>query len=403
MDSFNKIKQDKAIRQQIRVWASLGVSAPEMIELYQRFRNDWEMKRSPDIIVINKTNIVKDLAFNYRYDVLTLFADINPNYLSLKTQKDGYTPLNSAVWNNSEIEYDLQTIIKTIDVLLQKFKLRIFTMSANEDEKNESIFGSIYAENSLIPIDIKNSIYDYLTLNLDYSFYAQEFQQYVNSISTLNVDKLRNKFLFMVMQFPEQTIDIIFGNIFRIETNMKIVGIPKINVIMDIIVNPPNNVDLELARYFETQMERKNGMFIINYIVNNCDIIIEKHVTNMRKNGIECDEGKCYHLMFACFGKLFVKAKELIYNKMKTYRGQSWFMNAILYFIFFSEIDLNKFILNIKNKKTHYFTSFFSKYLKEYYFNDDAKMQTKILIENVISMKIDRKLNSNGMMEFIIE
>jgi hypothetical protein len=392
---IQRLENERAVRQQIRMWAGFGnLSDTDMFIIYNHFKDKWEKKYGVEITIKNKTNVVKDLASNYRYGVLKLIAEQNPNYLtSLPTQKEGYGPLNAVVWNsNNKIIYNLQNIINTINILLQDYKIRIFTTSVAMDESttNESILGSIYATNSVIPEGIQNSIYDYLTQSLDYAYYSHEFQHYVNAVSATNMERIRNKFLFMTLQFPQQTIPIVFQNIMGINVSGKLEVKNKIKYLMSLCADLPNNNDLEMNRYFDLNDINVRRTANITFIVANCDELISGNV----------DESTRYCLLFACFGVLFPHAKRDIYNKIKSYRNTTWYVKAILFFILYSEIDMKAIREKAKTHVSHYFSAFVSKFIKTHYLaSKDISMQ--ICFENVFSTKMNEKMNKEKMKDFV--
>jgi hypothetical protein len=382
IDSYINKLNNNAVRYQIKMWSCFNLNTNDMINIYNHFKNKWLLQ---NYIITNKTNIIKDLSKNYRYDVLEELIKNDLDYIiDLVELKKGFTPLHCAVWTDDKnFNVNIKTIIKTIDILLTKYKIRIFT-TCNFDEtdklkdyKNETILGAIYEQNNTMPIEIKNQIYDYLTQYPKYELFIIEFQHYINKLTENLEQKIKNKFLFILMEYKEHSVKLIFSNLFKITLNLKIEISHKIKF------------DTELNRYFTV----KNIDFsnfkqeIINHCICNCDLYVNNELTDNENSD------KYYFIVFSIFGIMYKYSKKNIYNKIKTYKTETWYFKAVLYFIVYSELDL----YNLCN----YEKKFISNLIKNYYVK--STMLNKITFENAFSLKLNIKnVNEKKINEFTI-
>ena len=321
--------------------------------------------------------------------------------------KKGFTPLHSAVWSDDKkMEFNIDSIINTLDILLNKYKIRIFTVACIESAemtennyKHESVLGAIYEQNSIIPMDIKNRIYDYLTLQANSELFITEFQFYLNKLTLTSEPIIRNKFLFILTRFHETAINLIFSNLLKINIKSKVEFNSKIKLFIELTLSTPNEIDNELSRYFLINNIdfNANKSTYINYIIEKCDVYIENELTNnnlSNDDSINEQKSKLYNLMFSCFGIMYSYSKKNIYNKIREYKTCQWYSMAILFFILHSDINLMQLKSFEKN--------FISNLLKSHYINQTNKL-IKIMFENVFSIKLNIKsIDNKSMDEFII-
>ena len=394
IDNYINKLNNNAVRYQIKMWSCFNLNTTDMILIYSHFKNKWLL---PNYIITNKTNIIKDLSKNYRYDILDELIKIDTNYIiDLVELKKGFTPLHCAVWtDNKNFNVSIEIIIKTIDILLTKYKIRIFT-TCNFDEtdklkdyKNETILGAIYEQNNVMPIEIKNQIYDYLTQYPKYELFITEFQHYINKLTENLEQKIKNKFLFILMEYKEHSIKLIFSNLFKITLNLKIEISHKIKLLVNLMLSDKNDFDIELNRYFAV----KNIDFsvfkqqIIDYCICNCDLYVKNELTDNE------NVDKYYFIVFSIFGIMYKYSKKNIYNKIKSYKNEIWYFKAVLYFIVYSDVDLNN-LCNYEKK-------FVSNLIKNNY--TKSSMLNKITFENAFSLKLNIKnVNEKKINEFII-
>jgi hypothetical protein len=118
------IKKKDPMRSGILWWASQNFSCQEMLEKWYPKWND------PRFYSSNYRNIIYYLSKYSRYDMLEILITRDPT-LNTKVSYDGdLLPLNAAVWTKKREYVD---IIKTIEILLTKYKLQVFA-TANDTE-----------------------------------------------------------------------------------------------------------------------------------------------------------------------------------------------------------------------------------------------------------------------------
>ena len=408
---IDRINQN-AIKAQIAMWACCERNSEEMEQIYKHFKIKWETKKGHD--ADNKTLIINGLAKNYRYDVLEIIIEKEPNYLtSLSKQKDGFGPLHCVVWQKKDmVNISLETITKTIDILLHKYKIRIFTTcNADNDKeleeyKNETILGTIYEKSNQMNELTKNAVYDYLTQNKLPELYMIEFQHYINKLSLKNEGKIHNKFVFISHQYMEQALPMILTNIINIRTNSRITFEHKIKIILDLLMSDKNDQDRELDRYFMLEQFSINDFQknVVNYIIDNLDNIVANETNGLLLNDLSVKIEHCYCLLFACLGYLRVFSKEQIYNKVKSYKNSVWYSKAMLYFLIHSDIDFNDIRKRIVNNKKNYMVNFITKFLESYYLNSNT--QNKVMFEHIFAYKLgmkDIEVDENVVKEFMVK
>ena len=90
---------------------------------------------------------------------------------------------------------------------------------------------------------------------------------------------------------------------------------------------------------------------------------------------------------------MYKYSKKNIYNKIKSYKNEIWYFKAVLYFIVYSDVDLNN-LCNYEKK-------FVSNLIKNNY--TKSSMLNKITFENAFSLKLNIKnVNEKKINEFII-
>ena len=155
------------------------------------------------------------------------------------------------------------------------------------------------------------------------------------------------------------------------------------------MLSDKNDFDIELNRYFAV----KNIDFsvfkqqIIDYCICNCDLYVKNELTDNE------NVDKYYFIVFSIFGIMYKYSKKNIYNKIKSYKNEIWYFKAVLYFIVYSDVDLNN-LCNYEKK-------FVSNLIKNNY--TKSSMLNKITFENAFSLKLNIKnVNEKKINEFII-
>ena len=173
------IRKNDPMRKAINWWASQNFTCQEMLD---RWYPKWN---EPRFFSINHRNIIYYLSRYSRYDMLELLITRDPK-LNIKISYDGdLLPLNAAVWTNKK-EYI--EIIKTINVLLTKYKLQIFATANDTDFSNETIFEALFSPQNPILFDVREHIWRWL-IGLPEVFFP--FQEFLNKITEKNFEKLQ--------------------------------------------------------------------------------------------------------------------------------------------------------------------------------------------------------------------
>lgn len=287
-DFIRKSLNFKSVKDQIKEWAESKKSCEEMISIYLKNKNMWEIEK---FVSQNKLNIIKELVKHNRNDVLLRLIKLYPKYMIGVKREKGFTPIQYAAWPSQLVLFEVNTnsIISIISTLITEYKFKIFTPCEEMEDKNikdETIFGTLMIHDNPIDIKIREQVYDYITKSSDKSWIINEFQNYLNKLSNKNRIKFQNKILYITSRHKEDSAKIFFDHIqnFNI-SSIKI--IEEIDFIIDTIFAKPNLADNEINRYFMSICFTNKHEELVFYIINNVESWIEESIDRNLKNAID--------------------------------------------------------------------------------------------------------------------
>ena len=372
------IKKKDPTRSGILWWASQNFTCQEMLE---KWYPKWDDPRSCSI---NYRHILYYLSRYSRHDMLDILITRDPK-LNLKVSYDGeLLPLNAAVWTKKSEHIE---IIKTIDILLTKYKLQIFATANDTDFSNETIFEALFSTHNPILPDVRRKIWEWL-INLPEEFFP--FQEFLNKITEKTFEKLQPKLIFMLHRHPTS-----LKYLFRQFMSIKLPKIEYNNFISIIIrlLFPSVSVpSFQLYLPVINLLESRNN--IIKTIIDNADMFInEEYMNSFKKdNSIIENDYKIlsYRILWAVLGDCYKVGimKEYIMDYLlskinsKNKFIKLWINRAIVHFLIQSDFNVRT---SDPNKK-----SFISNCIKKCLIGKSTKDKTefsaafKILLKSKI-------------------
>jgi hypothetical protein len=366
---------NRNLKEEIRLWASSNESTENMMQIYIENKKKWDEfdgsdEKTTEIISLQKTIIIKRLAENHRADVLDNFFDIE-GYIK---NDNKFNPIQYTVWvNNEGTDLSFNNIVNTINILVTKYKYRILTTNSNIDY--ETIFGTLNEPKNHLPVELKTSIYEYMTSADKDLWYIADFTSYIQKINSLN-DKSKNKLLFMLTNYytNNEFIIVLLKNLIEflidgLERNKNIIHI------VETLFGLPNLNDTEMRFYFESINIVEKHINICKIILLNADQYIKQKIQDDLDSNIieepELDEENKYTCYFSILGTIYAKniCKNEIMSKVLEYYEKLkqdkslHYIKPILTFIIHSGIaeqehepnDLEKIIvLELINTNTTY-------------------------------------------------
>jgi len=313
----------------------------------------------------------------------------------------GFTPLHSAVWQNAT---NIDDIKQTLDILINDYKFRILIPCQNNDNnkfvnhKYETILGAIYNEENKLPIEIKNEIYNFIINKTHSSWYVNDFQLYINKLNDTIFNIFLNKILFIMNQYFNKAIFILFKNLMCVRMSNKLEIHPKIEMLAQLVISKPNSVDNELNQYFTDSDNNINLLEnkIIDHIIENDEIWINKEISLLSEiTNAETYAEINYKNLFSFYGSLYKKSnnKNKILDKIISFTVKN-IKNVnkyIVYFILYSNIDLKN--MNDFEKM------FISNCITNYY--DSKNIRQSINFETAFKILLDLQIiQSDDIMKF---
>ena len=198
----NKDK-DFQMRRGITWWASQNFPCEQMMT--EKWYASWD---NPKFYQKNHSHIIFYLAKFSRYDVLDYIITSKDPLIHTKITYDGdVLPLCGAVWNKNT---NSEEIIKTIIILLTKYKLQIFATATDTDYSNETIFEALCSDLNPLPPLVKKQVWGWL-INLPDKFFP--FQEFLNKITEKTFDKLQARLIFMLYkdQFRSENVPLVLS------------------------------------------------------------------------------------------------------------------------------------------------------------------------------------------------
>ena len=349
----NELKKNDPMRKAINWWASQNFTCQEMLE---KWYPKWD---EPRFFSINYRNIIYYLSKYSRHDMLDLLITRDPK-LNVKISYDGdLLPLNAAVWTNKK-EYT--EIIKTINVLLTKYKLQIFATANDTDYSNETIFEALYSPYNPILPDVRDKIWSWL-LSLSEDFFP--FQEFLNKITEKTFEKLQPKLIFMLHRnyFLSSSKEDLYKNIKKLFYQFMSIKLPKIeyNNFISIMIKLffPSEPVPTLRLYLNFSINESRD-FIIKTIIDNDDVLIDQEFKDSYKKDnslIENDyKSLSYRILIAVLGdcyKLGILKNYIITYLLSKINSKNVFVNlwinrAIVHFLIQSDFNLETSIPNEK-------------------------------------------------------
>jgi hypothetical protein len=379
------IKKKDPMRSAILWWASQNFSCQEMLD---KWYSKWD---DPRFYSTNYRNIIYYLSRYSRFDMLDILITRDPK-LNIKISYDGdLLPLNAAVWTKKK-EYE--EIIKTIYILLTKYKLQIFATANDTDFSNETIFEALYSPHNPILSDVREQIWRWL-ISLPEEFFP--FQEFLNKITEKNFEKLQPKLIFMLHRnyFISSCEGNLYKNIKQLFYQLMSIKLPKIeyNNFISIIIRLffPSEEVPSLQLYLTVSLiESRN--YIIKTIIDNADSLIMQEFDDSFKkdNSIIENDYKMlsYRILLAVLGDCYKIGilKDYIISYLLTKINsnddfiKSWINRAIVHFLIQSDFNLKT---NIKSEKT-----FISNYIKKCFIGKSTKDKTELCTAFKILLKL---------------
>lgn len=369
------IKKKDPIRSGILWWASQNFTCQEMLE---KWYAKWDDPRTSST---NYRHILYYLSRNSRHDMLDILITRDPK-LNLKISYDGeLLPLNAAVWTKKTEHIE---IIKTINILLTKYKLQIFATANDTNFSNETIFEALFSTDNPILPDVRKQVWEWL-VNLPEEFFP--FQEFLNKITEKTFEKLQPKLIFMLhrkyifISNNQESITTI-KQLFRQFMSIKL---PKIeyNNFIGIIIRllfPSESVpSLHLYLPVINLLESRN--YIIKNIIDNIDILVNQEFNDsyQKDNSLIENDYKIlsYRVFFAVLGdcykaeimKDYIIGYILSNINSKNDFVKLWINRAIVHFLIQSEFNIKTSDINEK--------SFISICIKKCLINKSTKDKTE--------------------------
>jgi len=383
------IKKKDPMRSGILWWASQNFTCQEMLEKWYPKWND------PRFYSSNYRNIIYYLSKYSRYDMLEILITRDPT-LNTKVSYDGdLLPLNAAVWTKKREYVD---IIKTIEILLTKYKLQVFATANDTDYSNETIFDALFSTHNPILPDVRKHVWEWL-ISLPEDFFP--FQEFLNKITEKTFEKLQPKLIFMLYRHPTS-----LNYLFRQFMSIKL---PKIeyNNFIGIIIRLlfPSNPIPSLQIYLSNINLLESRNYIIKTIIDNSDNFINEEYKNSFKkdNSIIENEHKMlsYRILWAVLGDCYKIGimneyilKYLLTNINSTNEFvKLWINRAIVHFLIQSEF-------NLRTSNTNE-TSFISACIKKCLIGKSTKDKTEFCSAFKILLKLKTMPSEEDILKFL--
>ena len=331
-------KNNDPMRKAINWWASQNFTCQEMLD---KWYPKWD---EPRFFSTNYRNIIYYLSRYSRHDMLEILITRDPK-LNMKVSYDGdLLPLNAAIWTKKK-EY--VEIIKTINILLTKYKLQIFATANDTDFSNETIFEALFSPHNPILPDVREQIWRWL-ISLPEEFFP--FQEFLNKITEKTFDKLQPKLIFMLHRnyFLNSNKEDLYKNIRQLFYQLMSIKLPKIeynnfiNIIIRLFFSSETVPSLQL--YLPVNLNESRD-FIIKTIIDNADVLIMQEFEDSFKKDnslVENDyKALSYRILFAVIGDCYkigiMKDYIITYLSSKINSKnefvKSWINRAIVHFL----------------------------------------------------------------------
>jgi hypothetical protein len=340
------IKKKDPIRSGILWWASQNFTCQEMLE---KWYAKWDDPRTSST---NYRHILYYLSRNSRHDMLDILITRDPK-INLKVSYDGeLLPLNAAVWTKKTEHIE---IIKTINILLTKYKLQIFATANDTNFSNETIFEALFStDNPILPV-VRKQVWEWL-VNLPEEFFP--FQEFLNKITEKTFEKLQPKLIFMLhrkyifISNNQESITII-KQLFRQFMSIKL---PKIeyNNFIGIMIRLlfPSEYVPSLHLYLPVINLLESRDFIIKNIIDNIDTLVNQEFNDsyQKDNSLIENDYKIlsYRVFFAVLGdcyKIGIMKDYIIRYILSNINSKNefvklWINRAIVHFLIQSEFNI---------------------------------------------------------------
>jgi hypothetical protein len=381
----NDLKKNDPMRKAINWWASQNFTCQEMLD---KWYPKWD---DPRFFSINHRNIIYYLSRYSRHDMLDILITRDPK-LNIKVSYDGdLLPLNAAVWTNKK---DYIEIIKTINILLTKYKLQIFATANDTDFSNETIFEALFSPHNPILSDVREQVWRWL-ISLPEEFFP--FQEFLNKITEKTFEKLQPKLIFMLHRnyFLNSNEEDFYKNIRLLFYQLMSIKLPKIeyNNFINIIIRlffPLESLP-SLQLYLPVNINESRD-FIIKTIIDNSDILITQEFEDSFKkdNSLVENDYKIlsYRIFLAVLGdcykigimKDYIITYLLSIINSKNEFVNSWINRGLVHFLIQSNFNLRTSIINEK--------IFISNCIKKCFIGKSTKDKTELCSAFKILLKL---------------
>ena len=302
------------LKDEFQMWANSVESIDTIMQIYKDNISSWEQMQvnSSDLfeeIQKQKNNIIKKLSEYHRVDILEKIIELEKH---LPKSNDKFSPIQHAVWINSTDVRDISklsfdNIVNTISILINSYGYGILASGQNTD--NETVFGTLFAQNNCLPEELKLPIYNYLMAEDKVDWYIKNFQSYINT-SSLN-QQIKNKLLFIITKYysNDKIIEIVLSKIITL-TTQDIISNTKIIELLEIFITMPDLDDIEMGRYFNsiTEMKELHNNICMRLVVLGSDYINQKIDMLLKSNMIdepELEQQTLFSCYFAALGTIY--------------------------------------------------------------------------------------------------
>lgn len=203
--------QTDSVRFQIIVWGDLTHSADLMYDLYLQNKHIYESARFVDKNVIT---IFERLAKNWRYDVIKILREKEPNFRKTKIhtiESGAVTPFHRLVWPTEQVYSQIndENIINAYKTFVELLKCGFKLFSINDTiTKQETFLKTLLYKDKdhTFPLYFRLKIYDMFTKDIGDELYEEidsSFGIVLNQASS-NPLFCCDKILYFLHKFPEK-------------------------------------------------------------------------------------------------------------------------------------------------------------------------------------------------------
>ena len=384
------------IADDIKKWASKNNSFEEAINEYNNNKSVWENKK---YVYANVIAIIKELIQELRHDILKYLFENNTYYQDkIRFVDDNkYTPFHKLVWpskdkikSNSNEEL-IENIRLTFNEVI-KFNFNIFNYII-KNNKQETFLGALLHYKNNISIEVKEILYKKITKEW---ILFEHIEFHINGLLNLcgEINLVNDKILFIITQFPDESIIKIFNWILYMTPN----DTTKVNININNFVNvllSEINSESDFIKYFsDINLEDTKKKFI-KILLENYDKYINDWLNTICINNLTTDievyKNQANKNLLTLLGKLYLNnfMKEEILLFIKTFINKDNFM-SMLYFLENSNFNIYSDDINEKN--------IIKSFINNYYLNTIKKYKIQI-IHSFSNLTNNQSFNNDNLLE----